>query len=259
MRHRRLTLHEASGDDFSHGAQGFVVELRTGRRGGGPFWQRGRRNGWVRSSASSFRNTRRPGSNCQGRHAFHILPHNPPCRTRAGDTIQIKAHFLSHSSGERRSQNPSAIFGFVRGSCSAPTRRGRRRSSARRDRCVRRHANGGWALGLGRYGSWSRGSTPNRGARARRAFTFEQRGNVLLRLGDDGKQLSNGNHLTGLNENLAQHPAAHRLDLHIDLVSLNFDDGFPSRDLVPFLLGPFEDLTLCHRIAAFRHQHLNHH
>ena len=123
----------------------------------------------------------------------------------------------------------------------------------------RRRGTGGGALRRGRYGRWGRDSTPGRGLRARRAFTFEQRGNILIRLGDESKQLSYGNHLTSPNENLAQHAAAHRLDFHIDLVGLNLDDGFSSRDLVPFHFVPFEDLALCHRIAAFRHQYLNHH
>jgi hypothetical protein len=114
------------------------------------------------------------------------------------------------------------------------------------------------ALRRSRYGRWGRDIAPGRGLRARRTCTCEQRGNVLIRLGDDSKQLSHGNHFASLNKNLAQHAAAHRLDFHIDLVGLNLDDGFSSRNLVPFLLDPFEDLALCHRIAAFRHQYLDH-
>jgi len=123
----------------------------------------------------------------------------------------------------------------------------------------RRRGTGGGALRRGRYGRWGRDSTPARGLCARRAFTFDQRGNILIRLGDESKQLCYGNHLTSLNKNLAQHAAPHRLDFHIDLVGLNLDDGFSRRNLVPFLFEPFEDLALCHRIAAFRHQYLNHH
>jgi hypothetical protein len=90
----------------------------------------------------------------------------------------------------------------------------------------RRRGFVGKALRHSRHERWGRDGTPGRGLRARHAFTFEQRGNVLVRLGDERKQLSHGNHLTSLNKNLAQHPAAHRLDFHVHLVRLNLDHCF---------------------------------
>ncbi len=173
---------------------------------------------------------------------FYVSTDDAPLRTAAVKRAEVDARLLGHAPGERRGEDALAM-GLV-----VPVRLNLWRPAARAFG-RRRGRRCGWAA-LGRRGlPFSLGS----GCAGR----CGSRGAVrALALGDEhGDRRVHGHALRAVrDEDLAQGPLVHGLDLHRGLVRLDLGDHVAGADRVAFLLEPARERTLRHRRREGGHE-----